>query len=226
MRSAMRTLLVRVCKEIVYRTPLRRYFFPYFRYNMTAAQLCLLCHWLEKTKNVPGSVVEIGCSTGMTTVFLNKYMDAQGIVKDYIAVDTFSGFVGEDIRHEVRNRGKRASFYTGFRTNKQQWFDGTMRLNGIQRVRSLAADVNQFELSRLGPIAFCLLDVDLYRPTRNALPLLFGQLSGGGILAVDDCDATNIRYDGADQAYKEFCAQMSYPQRIVSGVGVIEKHAP
>ena len=191
---------------------------------MTAAQLWWLCHWLEQTREVPGSVLEIGCSTGMTTVFLNKYMDAQGIEKDYIALDTFSGFVREDIQYEVRNRRKQAAFYTGFRTNKQKWFDGTMRMNGIQRVRSIAADVNQFDLSRLGPIAFCLLDVDLYRPIAASLPRIFGQLSDGGILAVDDCDATNIRYDGADQAYKEFCVHTSYPQRIVCGIGVIEKH--
>lgn len=220
----MRARLVRVCKEILYRTPLRRYFFPYFRYDMTAAQLCLLCHWLEQTRDVPGCVMEVGCSTGMTTVFLNKYMDAQGIEKDYFAVDTFSGFVHEDIQYEVRHRGKRASFYTGFRTNKREWFDGTMRMNGIQRVHSVAADVNQFDVSKLGPIAFCLLDVDLYRPIRSSLPRIFSQLSAGGIVAVDDCDATNVRYDGADQAYKEFCSEISYPHRIVSGVGVIEKH--
>jgi len=222
-RSVMRTLLVRMCKEIVYRTPFRRYFFPFFGYDMTAAQLCLLCRWIEQTKNVAGNVVEVGCSTGMTTTFLNKYMDAQGIDKSYLAVDTFSGFVDEDIEYEVRHRGKRASYYTGFRTNKQTWFDGTMRLNGIQRVRSIAADVNQFDLSRLGLISFCLLDVDLYRPIKAALPRILSQLSVGGIVAVDDCDATNIRYDGADQAYKEFCAEISYPEQIIAGLGVIEK---
>jgi len=219
----MRTLPLKACKELLSRTPLRRYFFPYFGYNMTAAQLCLLCHWLEKTRDVPGSVVEVGCSTGMTTVFLNKYMDAQGIEKEYLAVDTFSGFVEEDIGHEVTRRGKQAWFFTGFRTNKQKWFDGTMRMNGITRVRSIASDVNRFDVSALGPVAFCLLDVDLYRPTKGALPRLFAQLSPGGILAVDDCDASNVRWDGADQAYKEFCAEMSHPQRIVSGIGIIDK---
>ena len=69
-------LLIKVRNGIAYRTPLGRYFFAYFRYHMIAVQLCLPRAWLEKTRNVPGGVLEVGCSTGMTTVFLNKYMDA------------------------------------------------------------------------------------------------------------------------------------------------------
>jgi predicted O-methyltransferase YrrM len=219
----MRTAALKLCKEVAFRTPLRRFFFPYYGYNMTAPQLCLLCRSLESTRQVPGSIVEIGCSTGMTTVFLNNYMDAQGIDKPYIAVDTFSGFVREDVRHEVVARGKRAAFFTGFRTNKQEWFDGTMRMNAISRVRSFASDINRFDIAALGPISFCLLDVDLFRPTRSALPRLFAQLSPGGVIAVDDCDASNVRWDGADQAYKEFCAEISRPAQIISGIGLIDK---
>lgn len=222
----MKTALLKLIKEVQFLPPLRKYFFPRFVYNMTAPQLCFLCECLEKTRDIPGAIVEVGCASGLTTVFLNKYMDAQGIEKDYFCLDTFSGFVVEDIAYEVSQRGKRPELFTGFQVNKKRWFDGTMHLNGIRRVRSIQADVNAFDLSVLGNISFSLLDVDLYRPIRHSIAPLFKALSRGGMIVVDDCDPKNIRWDGADQAYKEFLDEITYPVRIVLGkLGVIEKSA-
>jgi predicted O-methyltransferase YrrM len=191
---------------------------------MTPAQLCFLCQCIEKTREVPGQVVEVGCALGTTTIFLNKYMDAQNIDKRYICVDTFSGFVAEDINYEVTKRGKRADQLTTFQVNKKSWFDGTMAMNGITRVQSIKADINKLDFSMLGDIAFCLLDVDLYRPIAHALPYLFSALSPGGIIVVDDCYPRHARWDGADQAYKMFMERMSLPPRAVfNKLGGIEK---
>jgi len=44
-----------------------------------------------------------------------------------------------------------------------------MLQNAITRVKSIEADVNQYDLRTLGPLSFCLLDVDLYRPIRKSL---------------------------------------------------------
>lgn len=221
----MRTLLINFAKALLGATPLRRHFFPHFAYNMTASQLVLLCAHLDRARAVPGAVLEVGCSSGMTTVFLNKFMDAERIDKEYVAIDTFAGFVQEDVRHEVEQRGKRASFFSGFRTNSRKWFDRTMRMNGIERVRSIEADVNRLDFAPFAPIAWCLLDVDLYRPTNKALPELYGLLSPGGFILVDDCDAGRTRWDGACQAYQEFCRAASLEENIVSGIGIVQKPA-
>lgn len=214
----------KLVREVQFLPPLRRFFFPRFQSMMTPAQLCFLCQCIEKTREVPGQVVEVGCALGTTTIFLNKYMDAQNIDKRYICVDTFSGFVAEDINYEVTKRGKRADQLTAFQVNKKSWFDGTMAMNGITRVQSIKADINKLDFSMLGDIAFCLLDVDLYRPIAHALPYLFSALSPGGIIVVDDCDPRHTRWDGADQAYKKFMEQMSMPPRVVfNKLGVIEK---
>ena len=223
MNPALRKLL----KELLFRAPVsvRRYFFPGYEYQMRPSQLCFLCECVEQTRNVPGAVVEVGCAFGTTTLFLAQYMDAQEIEKDYYALDTFSGFVQEDIEHEVLQRGKPRSEYTGrFVANKQAWFDDTMRIHDVQWVRSIQADANRFDFSTLGPIAFCLLDLDLYRPIHSSLAALHAALSPGGRLVVDDCDPANTRWDGADQAYKEFCNKIGCAPRVVLGkLGVIEK---
>lgn len=218
----MMTTAVKLVKEIVHRSPLRPVLFPFYRYNMTPPQLCFLCQCIERTRDVPGCAVEVGCSTGETTLFLKKYMDAQGIEKEYVCLDTFSGFVPEDIEHEVTLRCKRSGVFTGFRANKKAWFDATMRANGVSGVRSIEVDVNRFNFSTLGAISYALLDVDLYRPMKHSLGPLFRQLSPGGILIVDDCDPTNTLWDGSDQAYKEFVREIGHPAQVVFGkLGII-----
>ena len=161
---------------------------------------------------------------GSTTVFLNKYMDAQNIEKKYFAIDTFAGFVAEDIEYEADKRGKSKKLYKGFQANKKKWFDGTMQLNNFTRVFSIQADVNKFDLTSLGPISFALVDVDLYRPMKKSLKELYQKLSPGGIIVVDDCDPSNTLWDGSDQAYKEFLKEIDQPVNIVhKKLGVIHR---
>ncbi|MCI0400703.1 MAG: TylF/MycF family methyltransferase [Gammaproteobacteria bacterium] len=225
----MNTKLVKFIKEVQFNSPFRRYFFPRFIYNFTAPQLCFLCQCIEDTKHLEGAIAEIGCFDGSTTVFLNKYMDAQNIQKNYYALDTFSGFVAEDTEREVIDRGKTAGLFTrdsGFEVNKKKWFDRTMQQNNIARVHSIEADVNKYDLTTLGPLSFVLLDVDLYRPMKKALPELYQVLSPNGIIVVDDCDSEHIRWDGSAQAYKEFMIERDQsPQIIHSKLGILKKDA-
>jgi len=220
----LKIVMYKIIKEILFASPLRKYFFPRYYYNFEAPQLCFLCECIENTKDVPGSVAEVGCQNGATTVFLNKYMDAQQIEKEYYAVDTFSGFVNDDVKYEITSRGKSRSLFTSFQVNAKKWFDGTMDLNGIKRVKSIQADVNKYNLAALAPLSFVLLDVDLYRPMKKSMKDLYKALSPGGIMIVDDCTLNNSRYDGSDQAYKEFAQEINQPVRIVHGkLGVIKK---
>lgn len=219
----MKNFIKNLKGEFRYLPALRKHFYPRYTYNFTAPQLCFLCHSLSETKQVKGSILEIGCARGETTIFLNNYLKNCGIDKEYIAIDTFSGFVKEDIEYEQKFRGKSSS-YRSFRVNKKKWFDGTLQQNGISNVISIQADINQYDLSRHYPISFALLDVDLYRPMKKSLPELYQALESGGIIIVDDCDENDDRWDGSDQAYKEFMEEIGQPIEIVYGkLGVIRK---
>jgi len=184
-----------------------------------------MCQKIWQTRDLKGSVAEIGVSGGATTIFLNKYMRSIGLNKKYYALDTFSGFTKEDISFEVEHRKKsKKLFSTGFDVNKKKWFDWTMKHNNLGEVEVIEADVNEFDLGMLKQLSFCLLDVDLYRPMKKALPELYDSLVPGGVIIVDDCDDGNIRWDGADQAYKEFVHEAQLEPNIVHGkLGVIEK---
>lgn len=222
MTVAVRKLI----REALFASPFRKYFFPKFAYNMTAPQLCYLCGCLEQTRNIPGCIAEAGCARGTTTLFLAKYMEAAKIDKDYYALDTFGGFTARDIEQESTRRDDPLRFYSGFQVNKKKWFDGTMAMNGIRRVTAIQTDLNDYDFPALGPVSFCLLDVDLYRPTKKSLPALFSALSPGGMLVVDDCDPDSIPLDGAAQAYQEYCREIKHPETVMLGkLGIILKTA-
>jgi SAM-dependent methyltransferase len=220
----MNLRLSRLFRGLMFNSPFRKYVFPKYPYNFTPQQLCFLCECIEQTRYVEGNIAEIGCFTGWTTIFLNKYMAAANIPKKYFAIDTFSGFVDKDIDFEISFRNKKKELYGGFQANRQKWFDGTMKQNNISTVSTIKTDVNNFDLTTLGPLSFVLLDVDLYRPMKKAIPELYRVLTPGGIIVLDDCDPEDMKWDGSDQAYKEFVKENNLKPEIIHGrLGILRK---
>ena len=197
--------------------------FNVYGYMFDPRQLRFLMDCIQDTAGIPGCCVEAGCARGNTTAFLRKWMDVQGIKKDYIALDTFSGFVPSHAEYEIQSRGKSTELRVGFSMNKKAWFDYSMKLADITGVRSIEVDVAEFNFDSIYPISFCLLDVDLYLPIKRCLPHIYSNMSPGGIIVVDDCESENL-FDGAMQAYEEFIADIGVPKKIECGkLGVIRK---
>lgn len=175
--------IVREIQEIVYKSPIGWHFLDFYKYCYDPAQLCGLCGFISESACVPGAIIEVGCAAGHTTVFLNKYMDACGIEKEYICVDTFSGFTKDDVEYEAefRNKGMHLARYAfQFHDNDKRRFDRRLQYNGVTRVQSIKADANEFDFLGVGRIAFCLIDVDLYRPIKKVLEQVFPLMASGG----------------------------------------------
>jgi SAM-dependent methyltransferase len=171
-----------------------------------------LCDCLEQVRDVSGHIVEIGCSAGKTTIFLNRFLKATGAKRDYLCLDTFSGFTEHDVEYEVENRGKQRKQYgTSWADWSRRLFEMTMKFNGFDRVRTVEADVNEYAFNEVDRIAFCLVDVDLYLPVKSALTKVYEKLTPGGIIVVDDC-VNDHKYDGARQAYSEFVREEGLPE--------------
>jgi O-methyltransferase len=203
---------------------LRRKTFAY-PFMFTPQQLVFLADCVERAVTVPGCIVEAGCAYGATTVFLNMFMRDIGCNKPYVAIDTFSGFKPEHVAYEVSERGKPKRLGGAFSRNDKSWLEYSLKAASIGSVRIIQGDVTTFDFASLGPIAFCLLDVDLYIPIRDSLPKILAGLSPGGTIVVDDCRSAN-NWDGALQAYQEFCAARGSPEEIVCGkLGLVRKLA-
>jgi hypothetical protein len=224
MKNYLRYLVVRLFKSLSFYTPLKRYVFYRYPYNFSPTQLIFLCSCIEKTKELKNTIVEIGCESGNTTVFLNKHMDFLKIDKPYICIDTFSGFTENDINYEVTNRGKEKGRLNGFKVNNKKWFDETIRSNEINRVKAFQADISQFDFKEIEVkgISFCLIDVDLYMPVKKALDKVYPLMVRGGIIVVDDCKPNQL-FDGAYKAYIDFIETNQLPKKIIlDKLGIIE----
>jgi hypothetical protein len=192
-----------------------RTLFQVYSFCFQPKQLIFLAECIHAVADVPGCFVEGGCLHGATTVFLNKFTDDERMnPRPYYAIDTFSGFTIEDANYEVTERSKTSEMYTDFRENKKAWFDRTMAMHNVSRVESVKSDIVEFDFAKIAPIAFCLLDVDLYTPTKRTLPKIYEAMSPGGIVVVDDCKLGEY-YDGAAVAYEEFVQQRGLPREIV-----------
>ncbi|MBY0576047.1 MAG: TylF/MycF family methyltransferase [Gallionellaceae bacterium] len=218
----MYTIFVRLIKFFFFKSPLWRFFLPVMKFDMSISQLNFIVNTLDAIAN-DGAVLEIGVGGGATSVVINNFMKSKSIRRHFYAIDTFSGFAPEDILYEKDHRGKTDN-YLYYRSNSKEWYSKTLIAHGIKDATVFQADAKEFDYSVIGPLAFCLFDVDLYKPTESVLPRLYEILIPGGVIIVDDCSLEPSIYDGAGEAYREFCAKMGFKEeRVHEKLGVIRK---
>jgi O-methyltransferase len=173
---------------------------------------------------VPGVAVEVGCNQGWTTCFLVEALAEQEVQREYVCIDTFTGFTSSDVAVEYNSRGKAAGTYDGnFVISDPRWLKASLKRSGYSNVSVYIADAKTFDYQALGKIAFALIDVDLYRPVKESLRRIFPHMAKNGIIVVDDCDnAMDSPWDGAYQAYVEFCNERNItPEIACKKLGII-----
>ena len=210
--SLMDTLKTMLRHASVHR-PLSSVAFPRWRFMITPGQMAALVGLLDETREIPGAILEIGCAWGWTTTLLNKHMDYTELNKEYVCIDTFSGFTPEDIATE-QSQGRPYDF-GGFRGNSKAYFDSAMRLEGFQRIKSYEADAATLDMSRFAPVSFCFIDLDLYRPVLGALREVRKHMSPGGVIAVHDC-MPDHGFEGAYYAYLEYVKEIAREPEIIA----------
>ena len=190
----------------------------------TPPQLAFIGRALEDAVTAEGSVLEVGCSVGHTTTYLNRWLDAIDANPPYYAIDTFTGFTDADITVETQRGNDSIEVLRKiFRSGTKDSFDHRMKANRITRVRGVVADAASVDYSQYAPIVFALIDVDLYRPVKAALEGIYPGLVPGGRIVVDDCVPTGA-FSGAYHAYVEFCDANGIEPRIEKvKLGVLEK---
>lgn len=203
-----------------------RKFAAKYPYNLEPIQFSTLITAIDALADKPGCIVEIGAYRGWSTMFLCEHIlkTYRDDPPKYYAIDTFDSFVDDQIDYEVAKRDKTRKVLEGFYNN-----DYDIWVSNFQKypfVTAIKTDCAQFDFSRIGRIKVALLDVDLYVPTAVVLPKVYASLIEGGVILVDDVypDKGAYPYDGAYQAYLEFCgANQLRPTFIGTKCGVIRR---
>ncbi len=175
---------------------------PTYEYMLEPIQLAEIINAIEEVKDIEGDICEIGVARGMTSRFICEHIASQKMNVKYYCLDTFAGFVQDDTEFEVSQRNKKAGGkYYGFAYNDyRKWKSNFSKFSFVEPVK---CDVNSFDLQKIKPIKFLLLDVDLYRPTKSVLDRAATFMVGGGIIVVDDVLDNHI-WDGSYLAFMEF----------------------
>ena len=198
---------------------------PVYQYNVEPIQLATIVNEIERQSSLTGNIIEVGVARGMTTRFICEHLVSSGHSKSlkYFAIDTFSSFTKDDVDWEVTKRGKKRGEIAGFGYNDfEAWSKNFSQFDFLMPTK---ADASTYDYANAAPIKLAFLDVDLYLPTLKALPLIYEQLVPGGAILVDDV-LSNNRWDGAYQAYTEFCEENDlHPKIIGNKCGVIRKQA-
>ena len=90
-------------------------------------------------------------------------------------------------------------------------------------MKPIKSDCSIFNYENISPIKLVFIDVDLYLPTKKTLNKVFNHVIKGGYILVDDVQ-DNKNYDGAYQAYMEFCSEKNIKPIIIGNkCGLIKK---
>lgn len=195
--------------------------YRYPPFTLAPERLYLFLHHLIETRDVPGAVVEVGCNLGGTAVIARKMMRRLGVVKRYVCIDTFDGFIDSQFTADMA-RGTPAQDRTLFSGNSRVLVSRILDQHGCEDVSLIQGDVTTLPASKLpDACSVVLIDVDLTEPTFVSLQRFWPRLARGGAILVDDC-AEQSSWK-ARIAYTRFCESEGLAPDFRFGMGLIVK---
>lgn len=159
--------------------------YPLISDQVNKEQLVVILGELERMlPKLDGAIVEFGCYTGTTSLFIRRLLDAVGDQREFHVYDSFEGLPPKTTEDESR-AGEQ--FKAGeLSVSKKQFMHEFQKANLRPPIvhkgwfKDLAAaDVPEH-------IAFAFLDGDFYESIRDSLRLVQARMQAGGIIVVDD----------------------------------------
>lgn len=174
--------------------------FPHTTQNILPKQLEIVLESIEKTKDIEGAVVELGCNAGLTSVYIRRLLDRLNSTKEFHCYDSFEGLPPKAEQDQA----------VGEKADKLQ--EGYFDLKGTWQI------TNRFETEKLklpelhvgwfkdqtypNKISFGFLDGDFYSSILDSLELTWERLSPHGILCIHDYGWDQL--PGVEKAIDEF----------------------
>lgn len=153
---------------------------------------------LDRTRNIPGDVVEFGCYVGTTSVYLAQTLRDTG--KQLYLYDSFEG-LPEKRAEDASPAGEQ--FRPGeLHATKKELVRNLKQANVPMPIITKAwfSDVTLEQIPV--QISFAFLDGDYYDSVLDSLRLIWNRLSPGSIVVVDDY--ANEALPGATKAVDEW----------------------
>lgn len=186
--------------------------------QITTGELTVILRELDTvlTASIEGAIVEFGCYSGTTSLYIQRLIDANE-PREFHVYDSFAG-LPDKTRQDDSPTGEQ--FTAGELQASKKDFIMNFRRAGLRLPRIhkgwfdelTAADVPE-------RIAFAFLDGDYYDSIRVSLDLITPRLAGGAVIVIDDY--ANLALPGAARATDEWAGRHGHDVRHQQSLGII-----
>lgn len=177
---------------------------PIISDQISADGLSVVWRELEHTldKKTPGDIVELGCYSGTTSLFIRRLLDEKGqsATRAFHVYDSFEGLPGKTAQ-DASAAG--VDFKQGELTVSKKQF-----LQEFHKARLAAPRVHKGWFGDLAAhdlpdtIAFAFLDGDFYGSILTSLQLVWPRMQAGGSILIDDYQRETL--PGVERATHDF----------------------
>lgn len=197
---------------------LQRY--PIISDQVDARELRVILLLLERQldKQLSGSIVEFGCYTGTTSLFIRRVMNAFKWYGEFHVYDSFAG-LPKKTTHDESPAG--LQFQAGtLRASKRDF------IHNFKKANLALPTIHKGWFSEVTPddvpemIVFAFLDGDYFESVRDSLTAITPKLAPGAIIVVDDY--ANEALPGAARAVDQWRQTHRCRFRVEASLAIIE----
>lgn len=201
----------------MYKDLLKKY--PIITDQIETDELAVILELLEIVidNDIPGDIVEFGCYSGTTSLFIQRLLIAKKSSKKLYVYDSFDG-LPEKAAQDQSPLG--IDFKRGeLRATKNQFISNFRAANVPLPVitKKWFHEVDDHELP--DTICFAFLDGDYYKSIRSSLTLVTPRIQKGGIITIDDYD--NPKLPGAKKATTDWLLGKNYQLSLRHSLALI-----
>ncbi len=194
--------------------------YPLISEQVSKAEVKIILDYLSSAlrNTKQGDVVELGCYTGTTSLFIQRLLQLQNYDRQFHVYDSFEGLPPKSSKDqspagEQFVAGELSASKKEFITNFKK---ANLRLPIIHK--DWFSELSEVEVPR--KIAFAFLDGDYYQSIRQSLALIENKLVPGSVVVVDDYQSEAL--PGARKAVDEWLvANPNHKLRITNSLAII-----
>lgn len=164
-----------------------------------------------------GSVVELGCYAGTTSLFIRRLLDHYASTLDFHVYDSFAGLPdkSDEDSSAVGDAFRAGELSVSRKQFEQNFHRAGLRLPHVHR--AWFSDLSSEDIP--SDIVFAFLDGDFYQSIKDSLHLITPKLSPGAVIVVDDY--ANESLPGAARAVDEWLRPRNQSLRVQSSLAII-----
>ncbi|MEO5949387.1 MAG: TylF/MycF/NovP-related O-methyltransferase [Candidatus Saccharimonas sp.] len=187
--------------------------------QVSPQEVSIIVSQLDEALNqgMRGAIVEFGCYTGTTSLFIRRILDVYNLELPFHVYDSFAGLPAK-VAQDQSVAGDQ--FRTGeLLATKKQFLHHFLRSNLRPPI------VHKAWFSELTPeevpseIIFAFLDGDYYESIRDSLQLITPKLVKGAVIIIDDY--ANEALPGAGRAVDEWCRGRRVSLQVQASLAII-----